>query len=241
MNEVQVQNKAHTAAPHVGEVTAVKQASPMLRSAKLVCQSGEYVCLVRDVSQDGVLLSFLHDVPCEPRVFLALANGQTHPIQRIWSGESQAGYRFVASVTVEEFLHERAPFAVRPVRLSVEASARVLDGSESHVARLLDISTHGAKFECAADHKASMGRGRTISFQAHSMGQQLSDIIWCDRASGEDRVNGQKTQGNVVQYGVQFQQPLTLRALAQATLRMQPFGPAAPRSFSEPLRKASAA
>ena len=104
MNEVQTQQVKLEGAQDIG-ASDVKHASPLLRSAKVVCQLGEYICLVRDVSQDGVLLSFLHDVPCEPRIILALGNGQTYPIQRIWSGQEQAGYRFAGSVTVEEFLH----------------------------------------------------------------------------------------------------------------------------------------
>jgi len=225
MSEVQTQPRKSD----VSGASAVTHASPLLRSAKVVCQSGEYVCLVRDVSQDGVLLSFLHDVPCEPRIILALGNGQTYPIQRIWSGQEQAGYRFAGSVTVEEFLHERAPFAVRPVRLSVEASARIVDGSRSYVARLLDMSTHGAKFQCAT----AVPVGRLISFQVQSMGQQLGQIAWHGNTPDGDE--------DATVCGLQFQEPLTLRLLAQAALRMQPFGPGAPKTFMEPLRKASAA
>jgi len=206
--------------------SAVKHASPMLRSAKVVCQSGEYVCLVRDVSDDGVLLSFLHEVPTEPRIILALGNGQTYPIQRIWSGQEQVGDRFGGQVAVQEFLHERAPFAVRHVRLAIKAPARVIDGSQAHVAQLLDMSTHGAKFECAT----AFAEGRLISFQIQSMGQQLGQVVW-----------GDEKTANAALHGLQFQHPLTLRELAQAALRMQPFGPSAPKVFSEALTKASAA
>ena len=49
------------------------RASLMLRRAKLVCQSGEYLTLIRDVSEKGIGLGFLHDVPPEPRTLLQLA------------------------------------------------------------------------------------------------------------------------------------------------------------------------
>lgn len=206
MSEMERNEAAHA---HV-----VKPASPMLRSAKVVCQSGEYVCLVRDVSETGVLLSYLHDVPVEPRIMLALGNGQTYPIQRIWSGNEQAGYRFGGDVSIAEFLHESAPFNVRPVRLAIKATARVIDGSRSHGAQLLDLSSHGAKFECPT----AMGEGRMISFQMHAMHPQLGQIVWHAR----DR--------HTVRYGLQFQHPLSLRELAQAALRMQPYGPCTPAS-----------
>ena len=219
------ENDTHAA----DQVSAVKHASPMLRSAKVVCQSGEYICLVRDVSDEGVLLSFLHDVPSEPRIILALGNGRTYPIQRIWSGKEQAGYRFAGAVTLAEFLHESAPFNLRPVRLSVRATARIIDGAQSHVARLLDISTHGAKIEC----NAPMAQGRLISCQMHGVAQQLSQVVWCEA-----------TETGAV-CGLQFQHPLTLRELARSALRMQPDGPQGlsgpERTFSQPLAKATAA
>lgn len=190
---------------------AVKRASAMLRSAKVVCQAGEYVCLVRDVSDEGVLLSYLHEAPPEPRIILVLGNGQTHPIQRIWAAEGQASYRFASAVSVEEFLHENAPFQVRPVRLTIAASSRLIDGSESHGARLRDLSTHGACFECAAIIEPQ----RLVSFQIEGLPPQLGQIVW-----REEEAEGAR-------YGLQFQAPLSLRDLAQTSLKLQPFAPVA--------------
>ena len=190
---------------------AVKRASAMLRSAKVVCQAGEYVCLVRDVSDEGVLLSYLHEAPPEPRIILVLGNGQTHPIQRIWAAEGQASYRFASSVSVAEFLHENAPFQVRPVRLTIAASARLIDGIESHGARLRDVSTHGACFECAAIIKPQ----RLVSFQIEGLRPQSGQIVW-----REEDAEGAR-------YGLQFQLPLTLRDLAQTSLKLQSVAPVA--------------
>ena len=197
---------------------AVKRASSLLRSAKVVCQAGEYICLVRDVSEDGVLLSYLHEAPPEPRIMLVLGNGQIHAIQRLWAAEGQASYRFAAPVNVAEFLHERAPFQVRPVRLAIEASARLVDGSYSHTARLRDISTHGACFEC----DAMVARDRLVNFQIERLPQQLGQIVWRDEGEKEDEP---REAGARVRYGLQFQLPLTLRELAATSLTLQPFGP----------------
>ena len=97
---------------------------------------------------------------------------------------------------------------MRAVRVSSGASGRVVDGSQSDVARLIGISTHGAKFECAAQ----LAPDREITFQAHAMEPLLGEIIWSD-ADGE----------HLQIYGLQFRQPLTLRQLAEGSLRLQPF------------------
>jgi hypothetical protein len=194
----------------------------MLRSAKVVCQAGEYVCLVRDVCEDGVLLSYLHEVPPEARIILALANAQTYPVERTWSADNQAGYRFAGSMALEEFLHESAPFSLRPVRLTIPASARILDGATTLTALLRDISTHGASFAC----DRAMDAGRLISFQLGGLPQQLAEIVW---SKPGDDADGMSTH-----IGIQFRQPLTLRELAAVSLRLQPFAPkpAAPANQS---------
>ena len=220
----------HEAQQHpVVQTNAIKRAAPMLRSAKVVCQAGEYICLVRDVSDEGVLLSFLHDVPPEPRIILVLANGQTYPIQCLWSAEDQASYRFAGSMALEEFLHESAPFQMRPVRLAIGASARIIDGVASHTAALRDISTHGASFECCAGFIP----GRLISFQIGGLAQQLGEVVWSEEVGGD-------LQG-AARIGVQFQLPLTLRDLAAASIKLQPFAPKASAAINDAPSEASAA
>ena len=37
----------------------------LIRTAKLVCESGEYLCVIRDVSSTGVRLRLFHDLPAD--------------------------------------------------------------------------------------------------------------------------------------------------------------------------------
>ena len=207
------------------DARAETRKSLMLRSAKVVCQSGEYVCLIRDVAPLGTSLSFLHDVPPEPRIILALGNGLTFPIEKVWSGKRQAGYRFADRVSISEFMHENSPFQLRPVRIEVSASARITDGRHSFSAEILDLSTHGAKFASEGNLKPD----RLVGFQISGMKQRLGQVVWCDETDGSKR------------FGFQFQHPLSLQELADTALRMQPFSWPMPSSFSDTLGNASAA
>lgn len=185
-----------------------RRKSLLLRSAKVVCSSGEYVCVVRDVSETGTTLRYLHAIPPEKRLFLALANGLTCPIELVDQEGDEATYRFASAISVDEFLHESQPFDLRPIRLTIAASALVIDGQDTHSATLIDLSTHGAKFACAG----VMRPDRLISFQISGTKQMLGQIAWCDRAYAP------------LHYGLQFRHPLGLRELAEAALRIQPLG-----------------
>ncbi len=202
------------------KATQAKRRRLMLRSAKVVCASGEYVCLVRDVSQIGTSLSFLHDVPPEERMILALANGLTYPIERVWSGKRQAGYRFGAHILMEEFMHDSAPFELRPIRLEIAAPACLIDRRERATVQMLNISTHGAKIESASDHALH----HLIGFQIEGVQQYLGELCWREET----------------QYGLRFQHPLALQELADLALTRQPFSAATPGALGT-ARKAQAA
>lgn len=197
------------------------RASLMLRRAKLVCQSGEYLTLIRDVSNKGIGLGFLHEVPPEPRTILQLANGMTYPVERVWAQSRQAGYRFGCTIALNDFLREESPHPVRPLRLNVEGTARVQHGRGVVDAHLIDLSCEGAKIVCKDDIRT---RG-LISFELPGMSPRLAQVRWTQ----EDR------------FGLQFHHPLESEELARCAMRLQPFGDMRKSRFARLLAKARAA
>lgn len=194
------------------EHRAAQRKSAMLRIAKVVCHTGEYVCLIRDLSELGIGLSFLHEAPPEPRIILQLTNGLTYPLERVWAGKRQAGYRFGSEISLEEFLREESPFESRPVRLDITADARITDGRTITRVRLIDISREGAKFESDGIHPEK----RLVSFEALGLPQRLGQIRW---------QNGK-------QFGMRFQHPLEIQELATMAVRSQPLdAPTADRLY----------
>lgn len=175
----------------------------MLRMAKVVCQKGEYLCIVRDVSAEGVGLRFLHAVPPEPRIILALANGATYPVERVWSGKQQAGYRFASPVEVDEFIHEPSPFASREVRLSTRAAAKVEAGGQLHDAEVMDLSKGGAMIASAIPFAV----GSRVALATKGMQRRLVDVCW---RKGE-------------MHGLSFVEPMTTAKLAEVALLLRPF------------------
>lgn len=197
------------------------RASLMLRRAKLVCQSGEYLTLIRDVSEKGIGLGFLHDVPPEKRTLLQLANGMTYPVERVWAQSRQAGYRFGCTIALDEFLNENGPHPIRPLRLRMEGKARVQDGRTAMEATLVDLSCEGAKIVCEDDLRTT----GLISFELPGMAPQLASVRW--------------NEGD--HFGLQFQHPLSTEELAECAFLLQPFGDAKKSRFAMLLAKARAA
>lgn len=190
---------------------AAPRASLVLRSAKVICRSGEYVCLVRDVSETGTGLSFLHDVPPDERMILQLTNGCTYPIERVWQGERQAGYRFAAPVDRAEFIAGESDFGHRALRLSLHVEARIIDGRERVSGELANLSAEGAGMRC----EKSFAPGRIVSLALPGLAPRLAEIRWQGADAQDDMV------------GMRFTEPMATGEFAEAALVLQPFAPLA--------------
>ncbi len=176
---------------------------PMLRSAKMVCQSGEYFCIIRDLSSLGVGLRFRHDVPPEARVFLQLENDATYPIERVWAGKQAAGYRFINEIDVDEFTRAPSPYHHRPIRFRIDAAVEMVADNLSGPARLIDLSRAGAIIETSRQ----LTTGSRIRLELPGLAPRIADLCW--RKTGL--------------YGLSFGNPISIDELAQTTLALQPF------------------
>lgn len=134
--------------------------SLIIRSAKLVCESGEYLCVVRDISATGARLRLFHEPPPERHVFLELSNGDRHVMERVWVADGHAGFRIAQPLDVNAFLVEPSPFPKRPIRLRIQRAAVLTVSGVRHAATLIDLSQKGARI--AADCHLAVSQQITL-------------------------------------------------------------------------------
>lgn len=181
-----------------------------LRTAKLLCQSGEYLCFIRDVSAHGVKLGLFHDLPAISHAFLELANGEIHPMLGVWSGERQASFRFSQPIDPADLIAEAGAYPQRSPRLAIRCAGLVFADRLLRPMELRDLSTQGARFE--SDTRFSLGQALVLSLDAVP---ELS--AWVRWRHGRS-------------YGLVFDTALRLDQLAGYALALQP--PAAPDAAS---------
>lgn len=122
----------------------------VIRTAKLVCEVGEFLCVIRDVSESGISVRTFHALPNVPRMVVELQNGDRHQLEPVWQDGDRAGFRFVATADIARIIASPSRYAKRAIRLNLTAPARVetLDG-RSEAVELLDLSQQGAKITCS--------------------------------------------------------------------------------------------
>ncbi len=175
----------------------------MLRAAKLCSMSGEYVCVVHDVSQTGAKLRLFHEHPPEDFMFLQLSGGFLVALERRWINGEYAGFRFSCKVDVADFIREKVKHMPRPLRLCIQQPNAVHGLAGNADAVLVDLSAQGACIETGG--KVSI-RER-VNLVIGDMPARVGHVCWHKRG----------------RFGVVFQAGLGLKQLASAAHALQPY------------------
>lgn len=135
-----------TKAAKTGDQRSGQRYTLLLRAGKLVLAAGEFLCLVRDVSDRGLKVRLFHPLEVDPVCEIELGNGERLTIERVWQQGCQAGFRFAQGpIDIHSLIDESGPFPKRHLRLRLNPPLPLLvtaDGlTEAGV--LCDISQHG--------------------------------------------------------------------------------------------------
>lgn len=187
-----------------GERRASARQRVMLRTAKLRCRSGEYPCVIHDVSETGVKLRLFHAHPSDKHKFLELANGDLYALERRWIDGAFAGYAFSCRVEIDAFVQERSQWRRRPVRLRITHPVLIAAAGEARHAALVNLSQQGACIEAASQVPLCA----PVRVDVPGSEPRRAHVCWRRKH----------------RHGLVFQESLTLDELAHLALQLQPYG-----------------
>lgn len=130
------------------EQRATPRFTSLMRAAKLVCGKGEFVCVVRDVSSQGVRLRCFHPLPRDPAMALELQNGEIIELEPVREEGLEAAFRFTGEVTIERLIHESALYPRRPLRLNLAIPLTLRTAAGAVTAVTHNLSQQGCRAEC---------------------------------------------------------------------------------------------
>lgn len=122
----------------------------LIRSAKIVCTQGEFLCVIRDVSSTGISFRTFHALPDDANIALELQNGETYEITEVRREGFEASYRFENPVEVEKLIHETWNFPKRQLRLNIAVPLTISTLTTKAEATTINLSQQGARVECDA-------------------------------------------------------------------------------------------
>ncbi len=135
-------------AEHGSEQRDAPRFTLLIRAAKLVSPNGEFVCVIRDVSETGVSMRLFHALPSGSPLELHMPGGASYTIEPVWGRQNEAGFKFAEHVEVSQLINEAAEYPKRGLRLSVCFPIRVSTLSHRCEAMVVNLSQQGGRFEC---------------------------------------------------------------------------------------------
>ena len=130
------------------EQRAAPRFTLLIRAAKLVCELGEFVCVLRDVSETGMSLRLFHPLPAVEHFTLHMPAGAIYPVTRVWQRGFEAGFRFDEAVMVESLINEASLYPKRPLRLALEFPVTITTLTQRCAATVVNFSQQGALIAC---------------------------------------------------------------------------------------------
>jgi hypothetical protein len=150
-------DKAASIAPPPDEAEqdgAEQRAAPrftlLIRAAKLVSAQGEFVCVIRDVSESGVSVRLFHALPSCQQYELHMPAGAVYLVERVWDRDNEAGFAFAQAIDVGRIINETGEYPKRGLRLGLCFPVRVSTLTQTSEAEVENLSQQGARLECGS-------------------------------------------------------------------------------------------
>jgi hypothetical protein len=132
------------------EQRAAPRFTLLIRAAKLVSAQGEFVCVIRDVSESGVSLRLFHALPSCQQYELHTPAGAVYLVERVWGRDNEAGFAFAQTIDVARMINESGEYPKRGLRLGLCFPVRVSTLTQTSEAVVENLSQQGARLECGS-------------------------------------------------------------------------------------------
>lgn len=120
----------------------------LIRAAKLVSAQGEFVCVIRDVSETGVSVRMFHALPPCQDYALHMPAGAVYEITRKWDRGNEAGFAFAQPVAVSQLISESSDYPKRGLRLGLCFPVVMSTLAGRFDAVVENLSQQGARITC---------------------------------------------------------------------------------------------
>ncbi|UAB78547.1 PilZ domain-containing protein [Erythrobacter sp. SCSIO 43205] len=177
----------------------------LTRPAKLVTATGEFVCVIRNISKSGVKLHLFHDEPIGKIDELHTGSGQIARMRRVRQEGSDVAYEFVEKIDLDAFVSAVSPFPKRALRLALSFPVIVASRGRRFEATICDLSQHGARICCEGDFAIDQTLGIEGDWPGIGFGPVQGKVRWRRDSS----------------FGLRLEKPMQLAEFAKLAARLQ--------------------
>lgn len=135
-------------APPGSELRSAPRYALLIRTAKIIADGREFLCIIRDASTTGLKIRLFSELPAARELFVEMVTGDRYPVDLVWQADDFAGLRFPQEIDVEKLLDEsRGTYPKRQIRLQIVLGGVLHSGGEAVSVVFRNLSQQGACVE----------------------------------------------------------------------------------------------
>lgn len=135
-------------APPGSELRSAPRYALLIRTAKIIADGREFLCIIRDASATGLKIRLFSDLPKARELAVEMVTGDRYPVELVWQADDYAGLRFPQEIEVERLLDEsRGAYPKRQIRLQIVLGGMLHSGGEAVPVTFRNLSQQGACVE----------------------------------------------------------------------------------------------
>lgn len=135
-------------APPGTELRSAPRHALLIRTAKVIADGREFLCIIRDASATGLKIRLFSELPAARELVVEMVTGDRYAVELVWQADDFAGLRFQQSIDVEKLLDEsRGSYSKRQVRLQIVMGGVLHSGGQSVAVTFRNLSQQGACVE----------------------------------------------------------------------------------------------
>ncbi|MGB7374332.1 PilZ domain-containing protein [Pontixanthobacter sp.] len=173
-----MQDLAKHIPPDTGTVDLEERRAPrftlLIRTAKLIVEDRQYLCVVRDISMTGASIKSFHAVPEGKRIALEFPDGGLYPADLIWQNDGEAGFQFHTPIDVEDIIMATGDYPKRDLRFDVEWPLTIEGPNCPIAAHLVNVSRQGGMIYC----DSAFAIGQLLRIRAVGMPDIEARVRW---------------------------------------------------------------
>lgn len=135
-------------APPGSEHRSAPRYALLIRTAKIIADGREFLCIIRDASASGLKIRLFSDLPQAREFTVELMTGDRYAVELVWMADDHAGLRFAQEIDIERLLDEsKGTYPKRQVRLQIAIGGMLHSGGEAVPVVFRNLSQQGACIE----------------------------------------------------------------------------------------------
>ena len=120
----------------------------LIRTAKLIVEDCQFLCLLRDVSATGASIRMFHPPIFGTRYEIEFESGERVAADMVWQENQMAGFAFHTPIAVENLMLGESDFPRRDLRFGVELPVHLHTRNGVWEADLFNLSRQGGRIAC---------------------------------------------------------------------------------------------